>query len=117
MLRDQTNKAIEALSNLGCATEHWDDWLFLVSQKLDKSSRKAWELKLDDTIYYPRYRELDQFLASRIRTFDAIAPANATEKLQTTSKRKTLALHTRLPFRFHAHCAKRIIYCINVLRS
>jgi len=94
MLHDQTNKAIQALSNLGCATEHWDDWLvFLVSQKLDKSSRKAWELKLGDTVDYPRYREFDQFLASRIRAFDAIAPVNATEKAQTTSKKKTLALH------------------------
>ena len=61
MLRDQTNKAIQALSNLGCATEHWDDWLiFLVSQKLDKSLRKAWEFKLSDTVNYSRYRELDQ---------------------------------------------------------
>ena len=89
MLRDQSNKAIQALSNLGCATKHWDNWLvFLVSQKLDKSSRKAWDLKLGGTVDYPRYRELDQFLASRIRAFDAIAPVIATEKAQTTSKKK-----------------------------
>jgi len=41
-LRDQINKAIQVLSNLGCATEHWDDWLvFVVAQKLDKSSKKT----------------------------------------------------------------------------
>ena len=113
MLRDQINKAIQALSNLGCAIEHWDDWLvFLMSQKLDKSSRKAWELKLDDTIYYPRYRELDQFLASRIRAFDAIAPVNTTEKAQTTSKKKTLALHTAstVPFSCSLCKANHLLY-------
>jgi len=98
-LRDHTNKAIQALSNLDCATEHWDRLIFLVAQKLDKL-RKTWELKLGDTIDYPRYREFDQFLASRIRAFDVIAPANATEKSQMTSKRKTLALYTAfiIPF-------------------
>ena len=49
------NKAIQALNNLGYAIEHWNDYLvFLVAQKLDKSSRKAWELKLGDTVDYSR---------------------------------------------------------------
>ena len=109
-LRDHTNKAIQALSNLDCATEHWDDRLiFLVAQKLDKL-RKTWELKLGDTIDYPRYREFDQFLASRIRAFDVIAPANATEKSQMTSKRKTLASYTAFTIPFSDHYAKRIIF-------
>ncbi|KAG5327787.1 YI31B protein, partial [Pseudoatta argentina] len=47
----------------------------------------SWELKLGDIVDYPRYRKLDQFLA-----FEMIAPA--TKKSQTTSKRKTLVLHT-----------------------
>jgi len=103
-LRDQTNKAIQVLSNLGCATEHWDDWLFLVTPKLDKSSQKTWELKLGDTIDYPCYRELDQFLA--------FVRSHRAEK--ATSKRKTLVLHTAPMFCFCAHYAKRT-YCINVL--
>ncbi|KYM98772.1 hypothetical protein ALC62_10500 [Cyphomyrmex costatus] len=112
-LRDQTNKAIQALSNLDRATEHWDDWLvFLVSQKLDKSSRKAWELKLGDTVEYPRYRELDQFLTSRIRALDAIAPATASEKSPTTSKKKNLASHTAstVPFSCALCKANHLLY-------
>jgi len=105
-LCDQTNKAIQVLSNLGCATEHWDDWLFLVTPKLDKSSQKTWELKLGDTIDYPCYRELDQFLA--------FVRSHRAEK--ATSKRKTLVLHTAPMFCFCAHYAKRT-YCINVLCS
>jgi len=78
-LRDQINKAIQALSNLGYATEHWDDWLvFLIAQKLDKSSQKVWELKLGGTIDYPRYRELDQFLASR--THSCVRTRNCTRE-------------------------------------
>jgi len=53
-----------------------------------RSSRKAWELKLDDTVDYSRYRELDQFLASHIR-HDCTHKCRL-EKPQTTSKRKTL---------------------------
>ncbi|XP_077280836.1 uncharacterized protein LOC143907758 [Temnothorax americanus] len=75
-LRDQTNAAIQALKNLDRRVEHWDDLLvFLVAQKLDKSTRKSWELKLGDSIEYPPYNELDQFLDARIRALDAIAPA------------------------------------------
>ncbi|XP_018392969.1 PREDICTED: uncharacterized protein LOC108772023, partial [Cyphomyrmex costatus] len=93
-IRDQTNKAIQALSNLGCATEHWSDLLvFLVAQKLDKSSRKAWELKLGDAVEYPSYHELDSFLAARIRALDALAPATQTEKSPPNSKKRTLASH------------------------
>ncbi|KYM95826.1 hypothetical protein ALC62_13525 [Cyphomyrmex costatus] len=94
-IRDQTNKAIQALSNLGCATEHWDDLLvFLVAQKLDKSSRKAWELKLSDAVEYPSYHEFDSFLAARIRALDALAPATQNEKSPPNSKKRTLASHT-----------------------
>lgn len=92
-LRDQTNKAIQALKNLGREVEHWDDLLvFLVAKQLDKSSRKAWELKLGDTLEYPSYSELDQFLESRIRALDAITPV-VNEKSQAPAKRKALASH------------------------
>ncbi|XP_029171148.1 uncharacterized protein LOC114940595 [Nylanderia fulva] len=93
-LRDQTNKAIQALRNLNRPVEHWDDLLvLLVAQKLDKYSRKAWELKLGDTVEYPRYNELDQFLESRIRALEAIVPLSK-EKPSSTSKGKILVSHT-----------------------
>ncbi|XP_071578665.1 uncharacterized protein [Temnothorax nylanderi] len=92
-LRDQTNTAIQALKNLGREVEHWDDLLvFLVAQNLDQSSRKAWELKLGDTIDYPRYRELDQFLESRIRALEILPPPK--EKPGESSKKKSLASHS-----------------------
>lgn len=37
--------SVQALKNLGHLVDQWDDILvYLVSQKLDKVSRKAWEL-------------------------------------------------------------------------
>lgn len=72
-LRDQTNMSIQALKNLGLPVDHWDDILVhLVSQKLDKAPRKAWELKLSDTVEAPSYSELNTFLESRIRALDEI---------------------------------------------
>ncbi|KYN02013.1 hypothetical protein ALC62_07192, partial [Cyphomyrmex costatus] len=65
--------------------------VFLVAQKLDKSSRKAWELKLGDAVEYPSYH--DSFLAARIRALDALAPATQTEKSPPNSKKRTLASH------------------------
>ncbi|XP_071652908.1 uncharacterized protein [Temnothorax longispinosus] len=94
-LRDKTNMAIQALKNLGCSIEYWDDIIvFLVSQKLDKSSRKAWELKLiSDTVDFPTYSDLDQFLDSRLRALDAITPVNSKDNTKST-KNKVLAAHS-----------------------
>ncbi|XP_024887554.1 uncharacterized protein LOC112464651 [Temnothorax curvispinosus] len=93
-LRDQTNAAIQALQNLGRPVEHWDDVLvFLVAQKLDKFSRKAWELKLGDTAEYPKYTELDQFLESRVRALEAIVPVTPKVAESSKPKNKALASH------------------------
>lgn len=72
-LRDQTNKIIHSLRNLGRPVEHWDDVIvYIVAQKLDKSTKKAWELKLGKSVEYPRYRELDEFLDARICGLESI---------------------------------------------
>lgn len=100
-LRDQTNRAIQALKNLQRPVEHWDDLLvLLVAQKLDKSTRKAWELKLGDSVEYPTYEELNQFLEARIRAFEAISPIKSKDKSQATSKTKPLASHTAATVQF-----------------
>ncbi|XP_029171730.1 uncharacterized protein LOC114941055 [Nylanderia fulva] len=100
-LCDQTNAAIHALKNLGRPVEHWDDLLvFLVSQKLDKSTREAWEIKLGETSEYPRFKDLTQFIDTRIRAFDAIAPANPKEKASESNKpakRHVLASNSGVP--------------------
>lgn len=62
-LHDQTNTSIQALKNLGRLVDSWDDILvYLVAQKLDKTSRKAWELKLSDTVEPPAYSDISKFL-------------------------------------------------------
>jgi len=62
ILRDQVNSAIQALRILDRVVEHWDDMLvFLVAEKLDTTTRLAWELELGNAREYPRYSEVDQF--------------------------------------------------------
>lgn len=86
-LRDQTNMSIQALKNLGHPVDHWDDILVhLVSKKLDKTSRKAWELKLSDTVEAPSYSELNTFLESRIRALDAMLPTNSGGPFEINAK-------------------------------
>lgn len=65
-LRDQVNKAIHSLKNLGRPVDQWDIIVFIVLQKLDKSTKKAWALKLGKSVDYPEYNILDEFLESRI---------------------------------------------------
>ncbi|XP_025156695.1 uncharacterized protein LOC112589052 [Harpegnathos saltator] len=74
-LRDLTNSAIQALKNLERPVDYWDDMLvLLVSQNLDRSTRKAWELRLGDSVEYPTYNELDKFLKARLRALDSMKP-------------------------------------------
>lgn len=96
-LRDKANMSIQALKNLDRPVDEWSDILvFLVAQKLDKSSRKAWELQLGDTIDYPTYAELDKFLESRIRAFEAIAPLKSekNEAKKTDKSQKSISAHS-----------------------
>lgn len=92
-LRDQTNKVIHSLKNLGRLINQWDDILvFLVVQKLDKSTKKAWELKLGKSVEYPTYHELDEFLDSRICGLEAIALPSLKD-FSKPSKHKSIASH------------------------
>lgn len=65
-------------------------------QKLDKSSRKAWELKLRDSLEFPAFAELDRFLVSRIRALEAIIPVGAKDKQTAKQKAKTYVSHSAL---------------------
>ncbi|XP_071581069.1 uncharacterized protein [Temnothorax nylanderi] len=93
-LRDKANASVQALKNLDRPVDTWSDILvFLISQKLDKFSRKAWELQLSETVDYPTYDKLDKFLESRIRAFEAISPPKS-ETSQPSSKSKSIASHS-----------------------
>lgn len=72
-LRDKTSAAMQALINLARPVDKWDDLLvFLVSQRLDPDTRKAWEFELGDTVEYPSFAKLNHFLDSRIRALESM---------------------------------------------
>lgn len=76
-LRDKATVAIKALKHLERAVDKWDDILvFLLVQKFDKATRKAWELQLGDSDEYLIFERLAQFLASRIRALENILPVS-----------------------------------------
>lgn len=84
-LRDKASMAIQALRNLNRPVDQADDFLiYLISQRLDKSTRKAWELHLGDTTTCPKYDALEQFLAARIRAFENILPSTSTNRKSNT---------------------------------
>ncbi|XP_046145575.1 uncharacterized protein LOC123988861, partial [Osmia bicornis bicornis] len=72
-LSDKVNASIQALLNLDRPVKEWDDMLvYLVSEKLDPTTRKAWELHLGDSLDYPTFEQINRFLASRIRALEAL---------------------------------------------
>lgn len=65
--------AIQALKNLSRAVDSYDNFLvYLITQRLDRNTRKAWELHLDNIMDYPMYKILEEFLAARIRALKNI---------------------------------------------
>lgn len=110
-LRDQTQSSIQALKNLGRPVEKWDDILvYLVSLRLDKASRKAWELKLSDSLEPPSYDQLDKFLESRIGALDALLPPKSNmsaPSLDKAQKSKNLSVHTATPSKFVCPTCKK----------
>lgn len=80
-LRDKASMAIQALRNLGRPIDHCDDFLvYLVSQRLDKSTRKAWELHLGNTVENTKYDNLNEFLEARIRALESITPVAVSKR-------------------------------------
>ncbi|XP_046144934.1 uncharacterized protein LOC123988537 [Osmia bicornis bicornis] len=96
-LRDQLNVSIHGLKNLKRPVEHWDDVIvFLGTQKLDRSSRKAWELQFGDTSELSTYVEFDKFLESRVRALESMSPikTDKPENVTVKSKPKTISTNT-----------------------
>lgn len=89
-LRDQINRSIHSLKNLGRPVSHWDD---ILVQKLDKSTKKAWELKLGKSVDYPKYNELDEFLESHICALEAITLPSHKDSSKV-NKNKSIASHS-----------------------
>ncbi|XP_076397912.1 uncharacterized protein LOC143266164 [Megachile rotundata] len=97
-LSDKVNASIQALINLDRPVKQWDDMLvYLVTQRLDTSTRKAWELHLGDSLDYPSFSKLNNFLDSRIRALESLPqPSYAKGRIisQTMSNSKSEQLKT-----------------------
>src|SRR5277367_6614110 len=104
-LVDTFQQNVEALEVLEEPVEHWDSMLvFLLAEKLDHESRRAWELSLTDTDHrMPKYETMTKFLESRIRAFSSVKGASNPKQAETVSKtskpvrsseKQTLTYHT-----------------------
>ena len=61
--------------------------VFLGAQKLDRATRKAWELALGKTTQFPTYTEFDEFLDERIIALEAM-PTSKRENTSEHDKQK-----------------------------
>lgn len=92
-LREHTNKILHSLKNLDRPVQHWDDIVvYLVTQKLDKATKKAWELHLGKSLEYPKYSELNDFLESRICGLDSALIENPKDSARST-RSKPISSH------------------------
>jgi len=73
VIRDKTNEMRTALLNLNRPVDSWDDLIVFISvSKLDKLTRRDWELSLGDDIELPNCNMLETFLTSRIRALESM---------------------------------------------
>lgn len=78
-------KHVRALKSLKCPTDSWDDILiYLITNKLDTTTNKAWETSLSRNDM-PTLKQLTDFLAHRCQILDV---TSRTDKLQISSNNK-----------------------------
>ena len=71
-LLNNVNQSLGALEGLGVKVEQWNEVLvYLVSRKLDSSSIKEWEKKLGSSKEPAVWKELKDFMQTRIRSLQA----------------------------------------------
>lgn len=89
-LRNTSAEAVQALKNLGYDIS--DTLLvFIIVGKLAKPSIIEWEKLLGDRTDYPKYQELENFLAVRIRTLEAIEASKDNQKHQPSKTNNRFA--------------------------
>lgn len=65
-------QARRSFESLGRPVGHWDDWfVHVLVEKLDSSTRLAWEASLQTSTEFPTFSQLQDFLHTRIRALDA----------------------------------------------
>ncbi|XP_054015914.1 uncharacterized protein LOC128896572 [Hylaeus anthracinus] len=69
----QTQEAFKALAK---PVKEWDEWfLFLMVEKLDNTTRLAWEVSLTDPLAIPLYETLEAFLENRVHALSSAQTA------------------------------------------
>ncbi|XP_076285541.1 uncharacterized protein LOC143211602 [Lasioglossum baleicum] len=98
-LRDRIHMSTKALRNLGRPVDMWSDIIvYLGVQRLDRSSRKAWELKLKNVREFPTFNDFDEFLDERINQLESMVPEISETSTDNgkvkPSKQKTISTHS-----------------------
>lgn len=74
-LKRLTSVALQAqrsFASLGRPVVHWDDWfIHVIVEKLDSPSRLNWEASLQTSTEFPTFRQLQDFLQTRVRSLEA----------------------------------------------
>lgn len=82
-LLDAASDAIESLDAMGVK----DGWSYMVSylvtEKLDPETRKAWEIETVKEAEYPKYENLEAFLQQRVRVIESMGSSNS--RMSTSS--------------------------------
>uniref|UniRef100_A0ABD2WXB2 Peptidase aspartic putative domain-containing protein n=1 Tax=Trichogramma kaykai TaxID=54128 RepID=A0ABD2WXB2_9HYME len=64
-------QAIRAMEGLKKPIDSWDEWfVFLLSDKLDKSTRLHWETSLSDSKAIPKFNQMITFLENRVHALE-----------------------------------------------
>ncbi|XP_071581890.1 uncharacterized protein [Temnothorax nylanderi] len=84
-LYSSINQIYRTLETLGRPVEHWDDFLvFIVAQRLDAESLKAWEHKLGSSKDPPTWAQFNEFLFSRLLSLQAFEKSRHGKALNQT---------------------------------
>ncbi|KAM0736437.1 hypothetical protein ACS0PU_010398 [Formica fusca] len=105
-LLNNTTEALNALESHGAPVQHWDHLLVhLIVQRLDPSTREAWEVKLGSTTDPPSYKDIRTFLTGRARAMESMefgtsssspAPRPAPSPLRQTIKTSAATAHVAI---------------------
>lgn len=66
-LHDNVSAALAALTNLNRSVDHWDDLVYIISQKFSTQTRNEWNLTQGNSDAYATYKEIHDFMTCRIR--------------------------------------------------
>lgn len=89
-LLNDTCEIVGALTSLNRPTDEWDDLLvYMTAQRLDTSTRKAWEDQLGSSSTHPKFDSLNQFLTGKISTLEAVENIDSSSTSSSSTKNST----------------------------